>query len=114
MSFKRISLFGLLLTVSFLNAQLRIVADLAGSHDADSYVKVSSGGYSEDESDSFSADTDIGITVGYDLMLSDAMGVGVEYQMNRGASDGAEKLGKFGFKIKSIKRCHSCFTGKFI
>jgi len=86
MLFKRISFFTLLLTVSFLNAQVRIVADLGGDH------KVSVLGFSG------TSDADIGITLGYDHMLSDNMGVGGEYQLNRGQSvDGEEAAGKFGF-----------------
>jgi opacity protein-like surface antigen len=85
MLFKRICLFTLLLTVSFLNAQVRIVADLGGDH------KVSVLGISG------TADTDMGITVGYDHMLSDNMGVGGEYQVNRAQTVDGEEAGKFGF-----------------
>lgn len=85
MLFKRICLFTLLLTVSFLNAQVRIVADLGGDH------KVSVLGMSG------TADTDMGITVGYDHMLSDNMGVGGEYQVNRAQTVDGEEAGKFGF-----------------
>ena len=85
MSFKRICLFTLLLTVSFLNAQVRIVADMGGDH------KVSVFGISG------TADTDMGITVGYDHMLSDNMGVGGEYQVNRAQTVDGEEFGKFGF-----------------
>ena len=85
MSFKRICLFTLLLTVSFLNAQVRIVTDMGGDH------KVSVFGISG------TADTDMGITVGYDHMLSDNMGVGGEYQVNRAQTVDGEEFGKFGF-----------------
>ena len=85
MSFKRICLFTLLLTLSFLNAQVRIVADLGGDH------KVSVLGISG------TADTDMGITVGYDHMLSDNMGVGGEYQVKRAQTVDGEEFGKFGF-----------------
>ena len=83
--FKKTCFLVFILTVTFINAQVRIIADLGGDH------KVSVLGISG------TADTDIGITFGYDHMLSDNAGVGAEYQINRGQSVEGEGAGKFGF-----------------
>ena len=85
MSIKNKSLFVLLLTLSFLSAQSRIVLDLGGDHEV-SLLGIKG-----------TADTDMGITVGYDHMLSDNMGVGGEYQVNRAQTVDGEEEGKFGF-----------------
>ena len=85
MSIKNKSLFILLLTLSFLSAQSRIVVDLGGKQ------KVSVLGMSD------KSDTGLGITFGYDHMLSDYTGIGFESQLNRSITQDGEDAGKFGF-----------------
>ena len=86
MSFKKIFLLTLLLTFSFLYAQVRVVGDLGGKW------KATVMGFASEY------DTKFGLTVGYDHMLNDMLGVGAEHQLKREITENNDGGGgKFGF-----------------
>ncbi len=82
-SYKLVAL--LIFTLSFMNAQVRIAADLGGDHTFSA------------EGESITWDTEMGFSIGYENMFSENAGVGVEYQLERAVSEAGQEGGKFGF-----------------